>query len=159
MNYPQAVKKSGIYTGKEGIIAASWYVNISRLLCLNYIISYMHSPYTFDTKLQLLESMIGGDLSLKRELIDSYLRDLSKMKRQLSKAFGERDFVSLKRVFHTLKSNAKMLGSDSLSALSLVLEKTSAGKDLKKIAALLPEFNRQIEMHQKDLIRSMKSFS
>lgn len=119
----------------------------------------MHSPYTFDANLQLLESMISGDLSLKRELIDSYLRDLTTMKRQLSKALSERDFVSLKRVFHTLKSNAKMLGSDSLSALSLLLEKASAGKDLKRVAGLLPEFSRQVKMHERDLIRSMKSFS
>ncbi|SEQ64039.1 Hpt domain-containing protein [Neolewinella agarilytica] len=103
--------------------------------------------------------MASGDLSFKQELIDVYLRDLTQMKRQLSKAFSERDFVSLKRVFHTLKSNAKVLGSDSLSALCLVLEKASEGKDLKRVASLLPEFSSQVKMHERDLKKSIKGLS
>jgi HPt (histidine-containing phosphotransfer) domain-containing protein len=119
----------------------------------------MHSPYTFDARLELLDSMASGNLSFKQELIDIYLRDLTKMKRELSQAFSERDFVSLKRVFHTLKSNAKVLGSESLSALCFLLEKASAGQDLKRVAGLLPEFSRQVEMHDRDLRESMKSLS
>lgn len=115
-----------------------------------------HAEYSFDSSLQKLDATVSGDQKFMNELAQGFLSELSGTEQEITQHLEAQDWVNLKRVFHSIKPNALLFGSESLSELCLKLEHISLAEDQAALESCLGYFFSHLEQFRQDLKAAVK---
>jgi HPt (histidine-containing phosphotransfer) domain-containing protein len=87
-----------------------------------------------------LSDIMGGKKSLINEIMDVFLKQVPEELKAINKAILGEDYVTIKKMAHTMRSSVSIMGISVLAPLLQEMENLAAGTtDLKKITKLAQE--------------------
>ncbi len=86
------------------------------------------------------------------ELVDLFVQNTPQFLRDMEAAYRQKDAAELRRLAHTLKSNAAMVGANGLARLCQSLEDAAKANDMDTAGELLDQVQREYERVQQELM-------
>jgi PAS domain S-box-containing protein len=105
------------------------------------------NPEIFDGE-EFLDRLMG-DAALAKEVIALFLEDIPKQARVLKEMLEKGDGAGATRQSHTIKGASANVGGKALSGVAWEMEAAGRAGELEKLAALMPEMERQFEILKK----------
>ena len=107
------------------------------------------NPLVFDR--QAFIERLMGDMDLVREITAGFVKDVPEQIHKLRKYIGKGDVKGAGDQAHSIKGAAANIGGLALSAAALAIEQAARDNSLEKVAAFLPELERQFQLLQESL--------
>lgn len=104
-----------------------------------------HSRPVAAFSIEILQQNLGGDLPLAHTILEIFLDDAPHMIATMQEAFQSSSQAELERAAHTLKSNAHLLGAESLGALCASIERQAKQGGIQDVEPLLAQMEQAYE--------------
>lgn len=85
-------------------------------------------------------ALMGNDEHILKEVCRAMIKRFPKDLTVIDEAIANKDYKTIARIAHAIKSAAKSVGADSLTDIAFELEKSGNDNNLQQIITLMPEF-------------------
>ncbi len=104
------------------------------------------------TDLKYLQQMTGNDSAIMKEMIDSFLLQLTEMRSEFKLLIDSKNWLELSRLAHKIKSSALVMGVEPMSNEMKELELLAKeAKNTEKYPEYMERFNALTEMAEVEL--------
>ncbi len=89
--------------------------------------------------LRRIQAVSDGDISIERELIETYLEACEEQVTEMEAALHDKNLEILKKRAHSIKGSSGTFGADGLRKIALKMEEELASEEFSHIAAALDQ--------------------
>jgi HPt (histidine-containing phosphotransfer) domain-containing protein len=104
-----------------------------------------HLPLQAETIRSFVVEACGGEREIVLQMVDFFLHSAENLHKEMESGLAAKDFATVRRAAHSLKSSSRMFSAETLSSLCAETEELATKREGDALALLLPPIRAELK--------------